>query len=88
MKNDKLTSAIDNELTALQNKMKSTIKDEEERGQSLHQLNKRTESLEERAHVFEEHAVQTEWKMWFKVVKWYILIAGVVILVLFCIFYR
>lgn len=88
MKNDKLTSAINNELEALQNKMKDTIKEEEERGMDLHILDKRTKKLDERAQVFEEHAEETEWKMWFKVVKWYVLIGGILILVLVAIFYR
>lgn len=83
---DDLTKKVNSELEQLQNKMRSTIQAEEERGASLQHLEKQTGELEERTHVFEEHARQTNWKMWIKAVKWYVLAAVVVVVILIGIF--
>ncbi|EJW02923.1 hypothetical protein EDEG_02688 [Edhazardia aedis USNM 41457] len=76
---DDLEKQINLELEALQSKMKETLKEEEERGACIDDLFKKTEKLDERAAVFEHRTRETEWKMKFKVYKWYVIGAVIVI---------
>lgn len=88
MKDDDITRKINIELENLQNKMKDTIREEEERGASIQDLNLQTQQLEQQTQVFEHESTRVEWKMWFKVVKWYLLVAVFVVGVLVLLFKR
>lgn len=85
---DDLTQKINRELEIVQNKMRETIREEEERGANIQHLEEQTGRLEERTHVFEQNAERTEWKTWFRAVKWYFAAAFIVVTVLVFMFFR
>lgn len=75
-----VTSAIENEVDLLQNKLKDTLKEEEERGASARGLGTRAERLEERAGMFQSTAHDVRNKLWWKNFKW--MVAAVILAVL------
>lgn len=79
---DDLTQKVSFQLESLQQKMKKTITEEEQRGQSIQQLNAQTDDLEQRAEIFEQVSEETKWRIWLRTVKWYAIIGGVILIII------
>ncbi|ELQ76061.1 putative Synaptobrevin protein [Trachipleistophora hominis] len=84
---DEITLKINKELLELQDQLKTNIKNEVDRTSKLKKLSKKTEGLEKRGQVFKKKAVEVEQKMWWKSVKYWIVI-GVIIFVILLVIYK
>lgn len=84
---ENVTDEIDKEVNLLQNKLKQTLKEEEERGENIQSLDNRVENLQERAGMFRTDAHDARNKLWWRNFKW-MAIAAAVALVLGLILYK
>lgn len=76
-----LTEQINIEVDKLQERLKETLKQEEQRGADLVGLEVQAEGLEQRAQIFRSDAESTKRKFMFKCLKWGFAIAGIVLVV-------
>ena len=78
---------LESEVKSLQNKLRSTIKEEEGRGENLESLERRTERLEQGASQFQRSAQETKSKLFWRNFKWFVVI-GIVVLVIVFVLYK
>ena len=82
-----LTDEMGEEIDHLQNKLRETLRAEEERGANIRGLETRTGNLEQRAGMFQSESHSMRNRLWWKCFKWFVLIAAIVAL-LVLILYR
>lgn len=81
-----ITNAIDNEVNLLQNKLRETLREEEERGANLRNLGTRAEHLEERAGMFQTSARDVRRKLWWRSIKWIAIAASIGLLLVIVVY--
>lgn len=65
-----ITEAIDKEVNLLQDKLRETLKKEEERGANIRSLDSRVGMLGERAQEFHRDAAEAKRKLWWRNFWW------------------
>lgn len=77
---------LEKEVNSLQDKLKTTLKEEEERGENLDTLGRQTEELEASGQRFGRAAQQTRAKLFWRQFWWIFVIAAIVAIVIYVIY--